>query len=114
MSKKTSIQSDTQVRRPVDVQTRKSASDVQTRRLSFDPQARHATDDQARLRSYDLQARLRSDAQVHLPQDILQLLVERYESTGRVYEAEAELALARGGLARIDARLLEAGYYPPK
>jgi hypothetical protein len=118
MSKKTRIPSDAQARRGVsDTQFRRLASDAQAR-------ARHSLSDMQTQRvAADLQSlrgagrlprQLRSDAQSHVTEGVRGLLIERQESVARVHEARAELALAKGAIARIDARLLEAGYYPPE
>jgi len=46
-----------------------------------------------------------------LPDNLRNILVERHEAVARAFEAEAELALARGTLARLEARLAEMGYF---
>jgi hypothetical protein len=85
----------------------KKASDIQK-----ETHIRRATDVQTEeFRRIPL--RVGSDTQRVLSKGVHRLLVERQESLARVHEAAAELALAKGAIARIDARLLDAGYFPP-
>jgi hypothetical protein len=42
--------------------------------------------------------------------DVIKLLSEQLETIARIREAEAELALARGALARVQAQIIAAGY----
>ena len=54
---------------------------------------------------------LASDIQrLEVSASVRKLLVDRLQAVSRVHEAEAEVAMARSALARVDARLVAAGY----